>query len=261
LNPPKIESLTFQINSDPHTRYEHPEQMAFANALGRFQTADGMLVWWPDEDFFDIEEAKRVVASFLNDWEVHAAVQDVPGVLRFRFDHAELRQPISPDSGGTVILAATTALAISATASATMTRKRYPAAPLDFHATTEVELAFRRWRAYLDGREPLLSMAYFVFTVFVPENGRSRQEASAVFAIEEVVLRTLSGLSSVRSGLDARKFTASNSIPLTDHERAWLEDVVRRLIYRLGEHAGGAVLTPIRMDDLPQPPPVVGAKR
>jgi HAMP domain-containing protein len=261
LNLPRIESLTFQISSDPHTRYEHPEQMAFANALGQFQTGDGMLVWWPDEDFFDIEEAKRAVASFLSDWEVHAAIQGMPEALRFRFDHTEFEPLISRGPGETVVLAAAAAFAVSAVASAIVIRKRYPAPPLDFHATTEVETAFRRWRAYLEGREPLLSMAYFVFTVLVPENGRSRQEASALFAIEETVLRTLSGLSSVRSGLDARKFTASNPVPLSDHERAWLEDAVRRLIYRLGEHAGGAALTLIQMDDLPQPPPVVGPKK
>lgn len=223
MNPPRIESLTFQIGSDPHTQYEHPEQMAFANALGRFQAADGKLVWWPDENFLDIGEARNAVASFLNDWEVHAAMRDMPGVLKFRFDQAELREPASPDVGGTVLLAAESSLSISAVASMTVTRKRYPAPPPGFHATTEVELAFRRWRAYLEGREPLLSMAYFVFTVLVPENGRSRQEASAVFVVEETVLRTLSGLSSVRSGLDARKFTASNPVPLSDQERAWLE--------------------------------------
>lgn len=261
MNPPRIESLTFQISSEPHTQYEHPERMAFANALGRFQAVDGKLVWWPDENFFDIEEARNAVASFLKDWEVHAAMRDMPGVLEFRFDQAELRQAAPRDAGGTVLLAAEATLAISAVASATVTHARYPAPPPGFHATTEVELAFRRWRAYVEGREPLLSMAYFIFTMLVPKNGRSRQEASAVFAVEEAVLSTLSGLSSVRSGSDARKFTATNSVPLSDHERAWLEAVVRRLIYRLGEHAGGGPLTPIRMDDLPQPPPIVGSKR
>lgn len=261
MNLPRIESLTFQIGSDPHTRYEHPEQIAFANALGRFQAADGKLVWWPEENFFDIEEARNAVASFLNDWEVHAAMRDMPGVLKFRFDRAELRQAAPRDAGGTMLLAAEATLSISAVASMTVTRKRYPPPPPGFHATTEVELAFRRWRAYLEGREPLLSMAYFVFTVLVPENGRSRQEASALFAVEEKILRTLSGLSSVRSGSDARKFTAANPAPLSDHERAWLEAAVRHLIYRLGEHAGGAALTPIRMDDLPQPPPIVGSKK
>ena len=261
MNSPKIESLAYQISSDPHTRYEHTEPTEFANALGRFRTADGMLTWWPEEDFSDIEEAKEVVASFLKNWEVYAAIQDRPGVLRFRFDHAELRRPALHDSGGGVVMAAVAAIALSAVASVTVTRKKYPAPPVSFRATTEVELAFRRWRAYCEGREPLLSMAYFIFTVFVPENGRSRPEASVTFAVEESVLRTLSGLSSVRSGSDARKFTAANSVPLSDHERAWLETAVRRLIYRLGEHAGGAALTSIRMDDLPQPPPIVGSKR
>lgn len=261
MNSPKIESLTFQISSDPHTRYEHTEATEFTNALGRFRAAEGKLTWWPEEDFSDIEEAKGAVSSFLNDWEVHAAIQDMPGVLRFRFDQAELRQPASQDSDGVVVLAAFATVALSATASATVTRRKYPAPPYTFQATTEVELAFRRWRAYRERREPLLSMAYFIFTVLVPENGRSRQEASAVFAVEEAILRTLSGLSSVRSGSDARKYMAANSVPLSDHERAWLEAAVLRLIYRLGEHAGGAALTPIRMDDLPQPSPIVGSKR
>ncbi len=63
MNSPKIESLTFQISSDPHTRYERTEPTEFANALGRFRAADGMLTWWPEEDFFDVEEAQGAVAD------------------------------------------------------------------------------------------------------------------------------------------------------------------------------------------------------
>jgi hypothetical protein len=45
LNPPKIESLTYQISSDPHTQYERAEPTEFANTLGRFRLVDGMLTW------------------------------------------------------------------------------------------------------------------------------------------------------------------------------------------------------------------------
>lgn len=258
MNKPRVESLVFNIVSDAHTQYDQPKVMEFMDPLGRFKVEPGMLTFWPAEEFSSVDDAKMAVAPFLHDWEMHAAIQTMPGVLMFRFDRAQVIEP--PVLAGALrSVQGTSAMALRAKATATAILSRYPSPPSNFRVTTEVETAFRRWRGYREGREPLLSMAYYIYTIFVPKGGRSRPEAATLFAVEERVLSLLSGLSSIRGGSDdARKFSLQSTAQLLkDQERAWLEETVRRLIYRLGEQAGGATLALIRIQDLPQPPPAL----
>ncbi len=255
----RVLSLTYRITSDAHTCYEEPEVMRFTNYLGRFELKQGRMTFWPDEDFRTATEVRGALAPFLHDWEMHVAISDVPGALKFVFEQAEVQEsPATTESFARLEGVAT--VSFTAVASMTLTRKAYPAPPQAFQVTTEVELAYRRWQAYREGREPLLSMAYLIYTIFAPPKGRSRREAAKFYSVDEQVLHTLSGVASVRGGLDdARKFNASgNAKPLADHERAWLEATIRRLVYRLGELAAGAALAQIRMEDLPQPSPRVG---
>lgn len=61
-------------------------------------------------------------------------------------------------------------------------------------------------------------------------------------------------LSSNKSdGSAARKARLSNKLQaLSEKEKDWLEVTVRRVIYRLGEHASGAQLALISLSDLPK---------
>jgi len=138
------------------------------------------------------------------------------------------------------------------TLTVTISRRSYPQPPRAFRVTTEVEIAFRRWRAYLAGSEPLQGMAYFVLTLLESQAG-SRRDAAAVFGVDPTILSKVGELSSTRgNAATARKIGRVMQLnDLSGPEKTWLEEAIRRLIRRLGERASGAAQTPVTLKDLP----------
>jgi hypothetical protein len=113
----------------------------------------------------------------------------------------------------------------------------------------DAESILLRYHGYLDGREPLPSMAYFCLTVVEAKTG-GREIAATAYRIEKAVLSTMGELASLRGDrLTARK--ASVVQPLTGQERAWLEAAVKMLIWRLGDTRKRSALPLITMSDLP----------
>jgi len=95
-------------------------------------------------------------------------------------------------------------------------------------------------------------MAYAVLTL-VESVGGDRRKAASTFAIAFEVLNAIGRLSSTKGdGATVRKFGAGGKVqPLTGAESSWLEAALRRVVRRMGEHAAGAQLTQIAMQDLP----------
>jgi hypothetical protein len=107
--------------------------------------------------------------------------------------------------------------------------------------------------AFRAGKEPLQSMAYFVLTLLESVAG-NRQEAARSFSIDLSVLSTIGRLSSTKGDSStARKIKSPKPLQeLSGPEKQWLEQAIRRVIHRLGEHASGMPLTQIKLSDLPK---------
>jgi len=133
-----------------------------------------------------------------------------------------------------------------------LTRRRYPEPPKTFSPTPEVQHAYRRWLGFRSGKEPLQSMAYFVLTL-LESTAAGREAAARSFQIDAAVLNTIGNLSSNKGDEStARKVGPGRQFQdLSPAEKQWLEEAVRRVIRRLGEHASGAPLTLISLVDLP----------
>ena len=117
-------------------------------------------------------------------------------------------------------------------------------------------MAYRRWQTYRNGGgERLLRMAYFVLTVLLNAAGGLEKAASA-FAVDRDILKKLGELTSTRGGaMTARKVERGSTLKdLSGPEAQWVDDLVRRLVIRLGERASGAALVPLIPRDLPLPP-------
>ena len=128
----------------------------------------------------------------------------------------------------------------------------YPNPPGTFRLNADAESILLRYQAHLDGREPLPSMAYFCLTVLEAKvAGRNRKlRAAAEYRIDRAVVRKMAELSTNHGDLvNARKATAVK--PLTGQEGAWLEAVVKMLIWRLGDTRTLSALPLITMSDLP----------
>jgi hypothetical protein len=228
--------------------------MAFTNPLGSFRIIDDQMTFEPAEHFAAESEARAAVEPFLRAWELEADLNRNLGTVRFRFQRGDVVDRDPPKPGENVMIEARGSAMVVLTGHATahLTMNRYPNPPRLFRETPEVEMAYRRWVRFREGKEPLLAMAYFVLTTIEAAAG-GRAKASATFGVDLAVLRTLGQLTSEKGDEEsARKVKAGNALrALTGSEQQWIEQVVRRLILRLGEHASGAYGSMLRMTDLP----------
>jgi hypothetical protein len=176
-------------------------------------------------------------------------------MIRFRFDRAEMidRNPTPPGSSQVIQPKAASMVAVADSISVHQTFSEYPQPPARFRIIPEVQHAYRRWIGYRSGKEPLQSMAYFLLTRLEFSAG-SRKKAARSFQIDFDVLDMIGKLSSIKGDEStARKADPQNPQfqELSPFEKQWLEEAMRRVIHRWGEHASGGSLSRISLRDLP----------
>lgn len=255
MRDPHVERLLFTIGSDERTAYENPEPLTFENPLGHFSTRDGQLLVEPADHFADEAAARSIIEPFLRGWEIETDLDLNPGTIRFKFLTAELvdRDPPPPGADLSIQLRGELLSITGGIVKTLITYRTYPPPPSAFEATVDVVYAHARWLDYRAGREPLQGTGYFVLTLIQAAAG-TRKDAAKVFQIDDKVLDKLGELTSTKGDpRTARKVPRGGLYqPLTGAEPAWLEQAVRKVIKRLGEHASRATLTMITLDDLPK---------
>ena len=254
MRDPHVECIHYEVGTGPGISFGNPPPLTFNNHLGRFDVRDGRLAVNPTDHYEDAGQARAVIDPFLRSWEIQADLDSNPGALRFKFLHADVidRQPAPPGAGVVLEAQAGEYLVVGESASLHITQHSYPAPPTALRTTSDVEFAYNRWRGFRAGREPLQAMAYAVLTQIQAAAG-DRKRAAQTFRISRKVLDTVGDLSSTRGDpANVRKVTPGSALqPLSGAESTWLDQAVRSLIRRLGEHASGALLPELTMDDLP----------
>lgn len=269
---PHVQAMHYKISSGGGVSYLNPEPMSFSNHLGTFDLSDGKLRIVPSEHFPDEHSSRRAIQPFLEEWGIEVHLTSNIEMLRFEFDRVELidRAPPPPpgvnlgaasmaQARGVNLGAASIAMAGSST-SLQLTCSKYPQPPKTFRATTEVQLAYRRWLGYRSRNEPLQSMAYFVLTLLYSMagggKGAQNRRAARLFQIDENVLRKIGELSSTKGNESTARKAAGPGKQfqaLSGAEKQWLEQAIPLVIRRLGEHAYGGPLALISLRDLPSP--------
>lgn len=249
-----VASLTYSVVSTKDVTYDAPPPVDFETSEARLHLADAKLVCHMKIHFAAEVEARAVVEPVLRAWELDADLRQGIGKLRFEFESAEVidRTPMPPGRGNMyATLKGVGALTATGTVSTHVTLRAYPDPPGEFRITPDAETLWNRYQGYREGREPLLGMAYFCLTVLTA-NGGGLPEAAAKYNIGERVLRKLGELTSVRGDpRTARKMTTPATPPLSGAEDAWIQETIKRIIWRVGDQRSLASLPPITMADLP----------
>jgi len=256
MRDPHVNSLRYNVSPEEGISYSDPEPLSFANHLGTFELSNNTLVVFPVEHFSIEDDARRALDPFLQAWEIETDLSSRVGMIRFKYDRAEMidRDPPPPGSPKKInVTGKATISVVGCRSSALITSNKYPPPPDTFCVTPAVQFAYRRWVGYCAGNEPLQAMAYFVYTHLVSIAGDNRR-AGKLFRIDISVIKKISELSSTKgSELTARKAPKNKQFQdLSGAEQVWLEEATRRVIRRLGEYASGAPLIPISMADLPK---------
>lgn len=252
MRDPHVQTLYYKISSHESISYKNPEPIHFTNNMGEFNLAEGHLKVKPIEHFADEATVRTVVESFLRSWEMEADLTSNLGTIRFQFERSEIidRDPPKPGEPHIVHARASGGIAFGFNATIHIQLSKYPKPPAMFTTTPEVELTYRRWIRFKEGKESLQSISYFVLTVIENIAG-GRRLAAITFSIEEGVLKKIGELSSTRGDADTARKAKAALLDLTSAEKHWLEEATRKLVYRIGQHASGGPLNILTFADLP----------
>lgn len=250
-----VVSLRYKLRPSDNVTYVKPTPVEFETEEVRFCLADGKLTCDMKNHIASPEEARAIVEPVLRAWEVDADLRGNRGELRFEFDAADIidRSPCPPGvvRGHAHVLSGVAAISAVGTVSVHVGRVIYPGPPGAFRLNPDAESILLRYQGYRDGREPLLSMAYFCLTV-LEANAGGRSSAALKYRIDKALLDKLGELTSRRGDRAiARKATAGPAEPLTGLETAWLEAAVKTLIWRLGDTRDTTALPSITLADVP----------
>lgn len=253
MRDPHVLSLTYKLKTTDLVSYVDPPAVRRERGPFSIELKDGILTVRMNDHFATVGEARGIVDPFIRSWEIHSALTKGSREFEFVFAHPEVidRNPAQSTLPALKVVSTGRALA-SASVSVKVSRRAYPDPPNGFVATPDVEALWVRYQGWLEGREPILTMAYFALTVLEAAAG-TRKKAASHFGIEFEMLRKLGELATERGDQGtARKMPRSGTLtPLTPEEERWIKLLIPELIRQAGEFsATGKVL---RMSDLPSP--------
>jgi hypothetical protein len=251
LNDPHVVSLTYRLEMGKGLTFNNPPRSEHETDHFTVSLENGVLVVSLKDHHPTVKSAQERVGPFLRTWELDNELQYGANAMRFVYETAEVvdRDPPPPGASGSILAGEGISLSFTEYGAVlSIGLAVYPPPPSTFLASPDVLTLWNRFQGYREGKEPLPAMAYFCLTV-LEARGNGRTGAAKLYQVHEGVLRKLGELTS-RRGDDTtgRKFLPTRP-PLTPQEAGWVEDVVRALVRRVGEHAAGAPLRQINMGD------------
>lgn len=256
MRDPHVEWLLYDLEFGDDAELHNPPPAEFHTPLGRVHIEDGKATIYPADHYPSAASAREVIDPLLRAWEIDYALGG-RSTITFRCRDSRLidRNPPPPSKDGKRVAVELEGVTIQAKIGKVTPFVRYPITayptPPDLFAySPDVETLWTRYQGYLKGREPLLSMAYFCYTVLTWSTGGNAVEAARHYQISRPVLSKLSELTSTRtdSGM-ARK--AGEWLPLSPAEIEWIKRAVKVIIRRVGEVAPDRALDLITMAHLP----------
>ncbi|MCP4373239.1 MAG: hypothetical protein GY797_34810 [Deltaproteobacteria bacterium] len=256
---PHVVSLQYRLETTDTVTFDKPESIKVEVDSFQLRLENNSLIVELSEHFASAEDARNAVESLLRAWEIDAALRYGKQEIFFVYEDAKIidRDPLPQGSPQTVQLSTLGMVGAIGDLSVHVTRRTYPEPPSLFRSSPDVEVLWQRFNGYLEGREPLLSMAYFCLTVIEASTGvrrNKRQQAVQDYNIHLDVLNKLGELTSSRGDPKiARKFISGDILaPLSSKEVIWIETAIKVIIRRVGENLSTDSLPVITLKDLPE---------
>lgn len=242
MNDPHVNALIYKVIAANDVDYD--KAMPFSEECADFTLSiDSQKAAFRMKGHFATEEeARKLVDNFLQKWSIFSSIglEYSPDEIKFDFKSAEIidrNPPKKPCNSESLNVCVSSSIHVSEH----LSRSKFPSLPQNFAVSTDVETMYLRYKAYRENREPLTSMANMCLTVLEVSAGskQSRKKAAQKYFIHFDVLKKLGELVSERgSKLEARKMPKSGTlIPLTQKEKSWIEEVIKKIIFRVGERA------------------------
>ena len=271
MNDPHVVALIYRVEHGKSVSYDNAGPLRYSSSPEFELTVEDNTARFEFKKHYASEgEALEAVEPFIAHWEFKTALGGGPNSFSLRFKEAEIidRNPSPPEPrkeglgasavpsvlnvGGSAVLPG-----LTATGGVAFVSPHYPPPPAGGAVKPndpDVKSMYDRYVNYCSGGEFLPGMAYFCLTMleykFRGKKGKkARDEAAAKYRIHKDVLGDI-GCLSEKGGPIGRK---GGTVALTEREKRWLRESVKKIIYRAAQVAAddSQHLLQITMADLP----------
>ena len=252
MNDPHIVSITYEVEHGERFDYENMETFVREEESFRLETKGRRIRFIFKHHYAALEEAEESIRQYIDLWEFENGLEYGPNAFKLKqidFDIVD-RNP----TPGVISPKPLKGVAKIGPLTAYLKVANYQPPPSGLSLNPDIESMYFRYMGYLEGREPLPSMAYFCLTTLELMAG-SRPAAAREFKISKSVLNKIGILSEERGGRDARKAKGLKAV-FTEEERRFLKLATRQIIRRAAEKlhadASGKMLQQITLSDFAQ---------
>lgn len=255
MNEPVVESLNYILKLSDEISFDNPPILEEEFTSFKLRLENGSLNIEMKNNCATEEQARSFVEPYLKAWELDYFLTFGRKEFWFEFNNSKIvdKNPKCFNGSGTAYPKTGLISITGLSATVNVTRNKYPLPPKKIKYSPDVESLINRFEGFQNGKEPLLSMAYFCYSLIA--SIQNPKVASKIYAINHSILKKLSELSSVRGNkLEARKFTNTSSFePLTVPEQNWIIETIKLLIRRKAEYDFDpkATFQEITMGELP----------
>jgi hypothetical protein len=250
MNSPQVVALIYHIEHNESVSYEDAKSFVRNEPEFRVKIKDKEVCFELNKHYATESEARESVKEYIHVWELDAGLRHGPDYFKLKFDRAKIVDR-NPTPG--VIEVSATFIGGAATGSFNLivAPANYPSPPSGLSIDPDVQTMYDRYMNHRRGYEPLPSMAYFCLTI-LEYIAKTRKATAQHFNISKGVLDKIGELSSKKGGpSEARKAGAYDD--LTEQERRFLKEAVKKMIYRAAEKINDPAknLSQISLSDLP----------
>ena len=245
MNDPHVVALLYQIEHGRSVDYSKANPISHEETGFRVEIANEQVRFEFKKHYATKDAARKAIEDYIRVWEFDSGLRKGPNHFKLRFKKAQIedKKPIPGVLDTSVsIMTGVPTVSVMATVS-----KPYPSPPSPgLKLIPDVQTMYDRYEGYLEGREPLASMAYFCLTIL-----GGKKKAAKMYRIKLKVLNKIGNLSSERGGQQARKAIGKDN-DLTYQDRRFLEDAIKAVIRRAAEkaYAPDSDLQEISLSDL-----------
>ena len=235
MNDPYILALNFKIQHGESYDYSKAPPMVVSTPHFDISVEDENARFVFKTHYATERDARDAVENYIRAWELDIALHRGPDAFKLVFDRAELHDR-NPTPGVIAVAAGPLRFTVSVSEpKVTVFLGSYPSPPTPgLKSSPDVESMFNRYIGYLEGSEPLASMAYFCLTVLLSSEGGDLSATARRYSISSQLLKRIRVLASTKGGSAARKATGV-ATDLTTQETRFLEGAVKTIIRRAAE--------------------------
>ena len=241
MNDLHVVALIYIVEHESLADYQDACPLSYdQNSRFRLTLADNRARFELKEHYTSVEEARNAVEPFIRLWELKEVFKHGPGRFSLRYKEPKIRGVAHLQLSSVIVSAKPTVL------------KQYPSPPAEAEVKLDdpdVKSMYDRYVNYRLGKrsgieEPLPSLAYFCLTMLEYKFKKPKRKAAAnAYCIAKDILDEIGKLS-VKGTLseegnisDLRKREAPCVIPLTGDEERFLENAIKKIIWRAAEVA------------------------